>query len=346
MQNNNIDITSSVMGLEELGTLKRFEVKIPTFEKLDKELSVHVSNGVNGNQDVFSVRKQLIDKELIKSMKNRVRRFRLDISEWMIPHEGQWHFVLNQHAELVEKEWDAFKSDMVDGFLNPFVKNYQKAIEDQRVELGNAFNEDDYPPVDDLLDRPLTQEEKESLQYNYGKMKIFYVGDEPWKQGLFHLYDHVSAIPTVDLDRTVFTDEVSHRDFYSRRNNPNHAQLFAKIRQQQVQREEQFKSKVINDTVTALTESIESAVDSLAKYDATNKKASPFRNTLVANLQKTISIAEDRNNAFVNSEDIANAISIAKDSLEGITTESLREDNELREDTAKKLSKSKSLLGV
>ena len=346
MKSNNIEINSSVMGLEELGTLKRFEATIPTFEKLDKELSVHVSNGVNGNEDVFSVKKQLVDKELIKSMKNRVRRFRLDISEWMIPHEGQWHFVLNQHAELVEKEWDAFKIDMVDNFLNPFVKNYKKAIEDQRVELGNAFNKDDYPSVDALLDRPLTQEEKEYMNVSYNNMKIFYVGDEPWRKGIFHLYDHVSAIPTVDLNRTVFTDNPSHKDFYSRRDNPNHAQLFARIRQQQVQREEQFKSKVITDTVNALTESIKSAVDSLAKYDATNKKASPFRNTLVANLKKTISIAEDRNNAFVNSEDIAKAISIAKDSLKGITTESLREDNELREDTAKKLSKSKSLLGV
>ena len=331
----------SAFGLEDLGTLKKFEIKIPSFEKLDKELSVHVSNGVNGNEEVFSVRKQLIEKDLIKQIKNRARRFRLDIEEWMMPQENGWHFVLNGHAPLVEKEYDAFKSNMIDCFINPFVSQYETLIEQQSIELGNAFDRGDYPALDTLVDRPLTAEERNRI---HEIKNVFFPTDStPWLKGHFHINDHVAPVPSIDLERTVFAEDVSS---YGRKDNPTYDQLFAKITHQQQQRNSEFKNRITSETIDALSSSLDATANTLAKYDKDNKKSSPFRDTLVNNLSKTISISEDKNKSLFNSDQLATAIDIAKDALKGITTQSLREDDTLRKDVAKKLSKSKSLLGV
>ena len=352
IDSSGVKIEDAHVQLCDLGGLLKVTTVIPSFQKRDKELSDYIAKNYQGKADWFKVAKSLIDPKLIQNFRNRTRTFYHDIEKYSFPYDnpsekGRHLFVLNQHFGRVNLEYQSYKKDF-DDMVASFSENFDNHIADAQIGLGGIFDPKLYPDpsIDDFADRRLTKKEIDLAVAHHKGWKV-YVGKDGkyWKQGLFHARDNWSAVPTLEteLDDSVFDENFQDKDSYrvqtSQWKSPSQSQLYAKIAETQRRKDSEFRKNTVSSILDKFTDGLDEVVKACQNYNPKDKKSAPFRNTKLAKLKTIVEVAEDYNkNLFGDSPSFDKALEKAKQILNGVTVENLRDDDSVRKDTAEKLS--------
>lgn len=159
MTNKNKD--KNVSAIAQNCTLIRLETKTWSGIKSDPELRDTLAKDYEAQSSSFNVQKYLVGSEHKKQWKSCVDTLRKPMKEFTLPwsdtsfdhYEGRlvsgWRLCPNKHwdklNEAMEKSQTTFWKE-VDGFI----RDYPKLIERAKEVLGDAFDEDDYPDLDDI----------------------------------------------------------------------------------------------------------------------------------------------------------------------------------------------------
>ena len=345
-----VQIDNAHTSLADLGGLLKVTSVVPSFVKSDAEARDFLATKYQADADWLKVSKNIIDSKIPKKFNNRVRNFHHAIDKYSFPFDnpnekGKQLFVLTAHFERVMLEYDSLADDF-NQWVRDFAENFDQYVADAQQSLGGRFDIDLYPSVEDFADRPLTQEELDNSTAYFQNWKIFEGKDgKMWKQGLFHLRADWSQAPYIEeeLDDSVFDERFRKDDHYSSWKKPSQSQLFAKISETQRRKESDFRQNIAKNSLDVLSSGLDAVINACINYNPKDKKSAPFRNTLLTNLSETVQVVEDRleSNLLGDSENLTKSIEKAKQVLNGVTVENLREDDSKRKEVADKLSDAK-----
>tara|TARA_R110000751_G_C13687175_1_gene471908 strand:+ start:82 stop:981 length:900 start_codon:yes stop_codon:yes gene_type:complete len=144
MTTNINDITTSVLIVRT--TLGKWNNTVQ-----DKRLKNKIAEVVGADANHLSAGKKLLLSPVVKELSRLHGQFTNQIiRKKTLPFKPAEHLIRNVITTEFETAWDA-KKDVWDEKLPELRREYNDYIQQDRVLLGDSFNINDYPPVDEVI---------------------------------------------------------------------------------------------------------------------------------------------------------------------------------------------------
>ncbi len=313
MLSNKFDLTDS---FRAKGKLVKVQTKIWGGKKLSPELSSHVATAVSGSDKSFKVNKCLIDEDRIKTMRGIDRKRRNAFNPYVCMWDREWQLLPNKNEEIITSAWNDFSKEFNDE-KDKLVADYPELKEQAKIDLGDSYNDDDYPTI-------------ERLKGGKVQVRIGGTDSEPeYKEkevkGLFHADIFFDQVPELHM----VEDNAYYQD----------SGIGGLIGNVAYNSHEYYEDKIIElnqRNKQDLISSLGGFANAISGYDKSNKKGKFFKNSIVDNLEKSLNGLKGKND-FFEDEYYDEIIEQAKEIVKGKTAQELREDDSLRESVAEEI---------
>lgn len=138
------------MNIEERALLVRLGISTWSAKKTDKEVSREVTESKHAQADRGTFRKGLISRSALKKIQKVESAARSTHRTLTLPWNDDGARIITtegyQHYSKVMRDYRVAMQDAVDEFL----EGYPDLIKQAKTDLGDLFNPEDYPPVEDI----------------------------------------------------------------------------------------------------------------------------------------------------------------------------------------------------